>query len=334
MRINQLRHIWSLPGIIYLLIQTMRTQKKFIQKTIAQDILQAKEQNDGTLTESDFRKITNYYALIVPGILGEAFCSLRGYAMTDEERYASTYQCALTGLFDDYFDKGGWTEEILKRIIDDPYSVEAGNSNQRLFLTLCKKMLIHPHTKSRIEYDAKQIFTAQIESKKQLNSAITLEEIESVTLFKGGASLLFNRSIFDHPITQSERQFLYQLGGLLQLANDIFDIYKDREAGISTLATTETHIDNLRKYVHLWRHETIALAYKMPYPVKRIRKFLRLVSAVICRVDVCLAMLEKNENKTGGRFLLQQYTRSELICDMEKPSNLAKLFFFYFNSHV
>jgi hypothetical protein len=40
---------------------------------------------------------------------------------------------------------------------------------------------------------------------------------------------------------------LYKLGGVLQLSNDIFDVYKDSKDDIYTLVTTAKKISELRK---------------------------------------------------------------------------------------
>jgi hypothetical protein len=52
--------------------------KKHLQQNILPLLNVAKQSNDGSLDESDFKKITHYYGLAVPAILGEAFCALHG----------------------------------------------------------------------------------------------------------------------------------------------------------------------------------------------------------------------------------------------------------------
>ena len=89
----------------FIVISNINRQNKFIQKNINPLLDEAKKINDGNLEENDLKKITGYYGLAVPAILGEAFCTLRGKKMTDKERLASTCQGAMTGLGDDFFDK-------------------------------------------------------------------------------------------------------------------------------------------------------------------------------------------------------------------------------------
>ena len=63
-----------------------------------------KNNNDGSLTPQDLKKITSYYGLGVPGVLGESFCLLRGKKMTENERLCLTFLGGISGLLDDLFD--------------------------------------------------------------------------------------------------------------------------------------------------------------------------------------------------------------------------------------
>ena len=83
-------------------VSNINRQKKFIRKNITPQLTEAQKMADGSLDNNDLKKITGYYGLAVPAILGEAFCALRGESMTDKERLASTCQGATTGLFDDF----------------------------------------------------------------------------------------------------------------------------------------------------------------------------------------------------------------------------------------
>src|SRR5450432_2616068 len=88
------------PLLAYRILRNLEKQKKFIRNNIGPTLESARRTNDGSLDENDFRKITRYYGLAVPAILGESFCVLRGEKMTVKERMAGTCQGAMTGLFD------------------------------------------------------------------------------------------------------------------------------------------------------------------------------------------------------------------------------------------
>jgi hypothetical protein len=310
------------PHLLYTVINNINRQKKFIQQHIEPEIALAKQINDGSIDNADCKKITGYYGLAVPAILGEAFCALRGQKMTHRERLASTCQGATTGLFDDFFDKQNLSADALKNFIEKPQELKGENANQQLFLNLYTTGLENlpdpQHTLSWVY----RVYKAQVESRKQALPGLDQDEIKRITLEKGAVSLLLYRTAFANTIDQAEADMLYKLGGLMQLGNDIFDVYEDREQGIHTLVTTAKNIQKLRGLFLSLLKEAQAAAYASNYDPRNIKKFLDIISiGIFSRCMVCLDHLEKNESKTGNVFTPVAYSRKELICDMDTAGN-------------
>jgi hypothetical protein len=334
--IISLERVITLPMLIRRFLVNSKKQKEFIKKTIAIDIQEIKKDNDKTLTDKDFKKITSYYGLAVPAILGEGFCLLRGKKMTYAERYKLTYMGALTGLFDDFFDEKNTDEHHIKELIDNPGELIANNSHEKLFIRLYEKVLDRNNTLLVKEY-LNKVFDAQVLSKKQKDSKIKEEDIKSITVEKGGTSILFYRCVFPEQIKESELKMLYHLGGLGQLENDIFDVYKDYMQQIRTLATIETQISKLRfTYISLM-HDVFNMLNQTDFPPKNKKKFLHFISLIFFRGLVCLDLLQKQETISNGVFSVFAYPRKNLVCDMSKLSNQLRLFSYYFkyriNSH-
>ena len=158
---------------------------------------------------------------------------------------------------------------------------------------------------------------------------IDKNEIEYITFEKGGVSFLFYRTIFSEHISEVESLLFYKLGALMQLENDIFDVYKDHKAGIKTLATTEKNIEDLRKHYHLLTDELFDIAKSTCFVEKNRTQFLRFTLLTICRGFVCLDMLQENQRLTHNEFLIDNYERKDLICDMEKPKNFFRTIKYY-----
>ncbi len=314
--------ILQIPRLISQVVQQLNTQKKFLKENIRPIINELLQHNDGSIHETDLKKIYQYYGLAVPAILGEAFCLLHGTKMTGQERMAATCQGAATGLFDDFFDKQKLPDEILLNFIEHPETVSAQNSNQQLFLSLYRLGLKNlPSRTVSIEH-IHRVFHVQLETRKQALPGLSEAEIKDITLRKGALSLLLYRTSFAFPIDAEEQAMLYKLGGVMQLSNDIFDVYKDSRDGIHTLVTDATSITGLRKYFVEIYDDAVSAAYRCPYPRKQITEFLQLLSlAIFSRTMVCLDQFEKNEKRSGGVFTPAQYTREALICDMDKAVN-------------
>jgi hypothetical protein len=313
---------WNTVVTVFSMLNNLTAQKKFLQEHIKPIIEEAFAVNDGSLDQQDINKINNYYGLAVPGLIGEAFCSLHGHHMKADERWASTCQGAMTGLFDDFFDKDYLSEESILDIINHKNNNDAKQSNEKLFDAFFSKVLQFSDDPEKVRQTLAEVYLAQVESKKQVGNDISMAEITSITLFKGGSSLLFYRSVFGATLSVEEKELLSELGGLMQLSNDIFDVYKDREAKISTMATRATQIEDVRFYFSKNLEAVFKKAYRVGFPHQHIHRFLSLLSlGIFSRVFVCLDHLKKSERLTQNQFSLQKYSRKELICDMEKWNN-------------
>lgn len=321
--VKTIHNIIRLPIIYTTIILDVLKQKRFLKKHIAPLLNEANSNNDGSFTSKDFQKINQYYGLGVPAILGEAFCKLRGKPMSDKERWVSTCQGVTTGLFDDFFDDLKLPKEIIVKMIEEPENIKPQSSNEKLFLdfyliTLQKAM--HPEL---IKKHSILVKKAQINSIEQETPTISNARIKEITRSKGGNSVLFYRVAFDHLLSKSEEEVLFQLGALMQLENDIFDIFKDLKKGISTLPTSLSKASELKDYYHEEMNRMIDLSYKMDYPKKQIKRFLDQVIFVINIGFTCLDQFQKLEN-SEGKFNSPFFNRKQLICDMEKPSNIIK----------
>jgi hypothetical protein len=111
----------------------------------------------------------------------------------------------------------------------------------------------------------------------------------------------------------------------MQLGNDIFDVYKDREKNIRTLVTEAKKVNDIRTLLLERLNYAYQAAYLLPYPNKRVKHFLNNLSlGVFSRCFVCLDHLEQNEKITDGVFQVKAYSRSQLICDMDTKKNMLR----------
>jgi len=322
-----------IPATFCKLWFSVKKQKSFITDTLIKDFDTINSTNDGSINNDDLKKITDYYGLGVPAILGESFALLRGHKLSLKERTASTYIGAMTGLGDDFFDLKDLSDDDLKlllhALLNNPEEVKVKRLSENLFLQFYIKVLANIETQNQLKKYIYEVFKAQIMSLKQVSENLSNNEILEITRHKGGVSLLLYRSIFSHELSDEESKMLYNLGGLMQISNDIFDVYKDSQKGIKTLTTTTTDIGKLRNTFRSIMDETFNMTYNTKYSHKNIKKFLRFISMGICRTYVCLDQLEKLQKTNSHIFEPSKYQRKELICDMEKPKNMIKSISYY-----
>lgn len=323
-------NILSTPGVIYSLLRSVKRQHKFIRQHLQEELEAAKNMNDGSLDDADFQKITNYYGLAVPAILGEQICALRGYRMSVKERLALTYQGAMTGLGDDFFDKQGTSSETVKAFIETPENFTGYTASEKLFLSFYRKSLEYSHDASLVKQYLRNVFAAQMVSKKQARPGLSKDELLNITLNKGGASVLFYRAAMSHPFKTGEEDALYKIGGLMQFGNDVFDIYKDYNDNIHTLLTTMQKTDDIRKLFTVEVNKSISITNSLSYPKKNKNKCLQLIlMSLTSRCYVFFDQLEENEKSTGNIFTPEKYTRKQLVCDMDKSINKWKTIIYF-----
>ncbi|MBC7872925.1 MAG: class 1 isoprenoid biosynthesis enzyme [Ferruginibacter sp.] len=328
-------NMFSVPGTASALLRSRKTQQLFLRENILPLLQEAEQSNDGTLEASDFKKITGYYGLAIPAIVGDSFATLRGKKLTTKERLALSYLGTITGLFDDFFDKHQLEDEKIRALLEQPDSLTGQNSSEKLFLDCYRKALGQAHDPQLVLHYFRKVYDAQIESKKQAQPGLTEEEILRITLHKGAVSVLFYRAAMEHPFLPGEEDAIYKMGGLMQFGNDIFDIYKDRNGGIHTLLTTTKKIDRVRSLFREVMEESFTSISGLGYSSGNIKEYLRIFSLALCsRCFVCLDQLESKEQLTGNLFSPGEYSRQDLICDMEKTGNRWKSLVYHLNERI
>ena len=250
--------------------------------------------------------------------------------MSWKERNASTYQGALTGLFDDFFDKRNLSEKHIREMMDFPDKYNPGNSNEELFVNFLTRVIDNLSNYIFFKEAFDKVFTAQVESLKQKNKNINKNEIIEISFAKGGYSVLYYRSVFSNIMLKKENEAIYNLGALAQLGNDIFDVYKDHKQNIRTLVTTSKNINEVREVFIKQISLTFEMFKKLDYKKKNINFFLRkMYLGIFCRCMVCLDQLEVLQTKTDNAFTPDEYSRKDMICDMEKPVNIFRAIYYF-----
>ena len=314
--------VFSTPSLVNRFLRNIRYQQNFLRTHLGPTLDEAARHSDGSLDDDDFKKIYRYYGLAVPAILGEEIAALHGRPMSERERLALSYQGAMTGLFDDFFDKHEMPEEQLLNFIENPGSITGNNSSECLFLLLFRKALeLSHHPGETVKYLHK-VYLAQVESLKQAAPGLTREEIKRITIDKGGVSVLFYRSVFESGLAKNEEISFYKIGGLMQFGNDIFDVHKDSLQNISTLMTTAGKVEQVRREFSEMRAEAFGSFYATNYGWTAIRRLLDMVELSLCaRCFVCLDQLETLEKRNGGVFDPKKHSRNELVCDLDNSKN-------------
>ncbi len=271
----------------------------------------------GLTVESSYTTRLRLYAF-VNEILMNWVSTLRGTSWSHNERKACQSLTTLIPFYDDQFDHReqyfSWQSLLENQKEDDPGPI-----------IICKfllaEIIVQIPNRDDFFHILDRIHAAQRSSLDQLGTKMNRQDLEQITWEKGGSSMLLFRGLWKHPPRPGEQEAWFCLGGLLQLCNDIFDIYRDLQAGISTLATIRRDVRELRQYFTAQIGHMTRAFMELDYPPANKRGLLRKVMFVCGRVFVCLDQLARAQADHGGRLDVEKLDRAHLVCDMERPGN-------------
>ena len=319
----------DIPLMLFRIRRLLKVQRHFMHQNLSPVLQHYLKSNDGSLDADDIRKIEKYYGLAVPALLGEAFAALRGKMLTREERMAATFLGAATGLYDDLYDKKQLPDDYINRLFQSSDAMEGKDSFEKLLVETWKITRENCSSPTLLSQFATAIHRLQLKTRNQHAGSMNEGDIKHLTFEKGGYSVLLYMSLFYKTMPAEDEQLFYNAGALLQLENDIFDVYKDSRDNISTLVTTATEMDKIRKlYEERWNLVRSCIS-RTAYDAKGKMAFCKILCAIVSRGFVCLDMLKQRQIENNGIFNPMVFERKKLICDMEKPFNLLKTIHYY-----
>lgn len=311
------------PFLVSILFQ-IRKQKQFVRKNLSPILDKYERESD--LSQYNKYKIVHYYSLGVVVMLGNCFCILRGKPLTVKERKSLTYMAAISTLYDDFFDQTGHSKQEIEKMTYQPESFIPSTPREAFFNELTNSAVNCVGSKELLDLTREKLLTVQWRSKKQTEkSAFSWDELKQNTMEKGGWSFLFYRSALAHQISTQEKTIIFKIGGVLQYSNDIFDIHKDYQDHIFTQANSVEDINLVAQDFKQEMESVFDLCKTTEYTDATINSFLQSFKLICARTLVALEQLQNLQRSKGGVFKMQELSRTELICDMEKPANLLRM---------
>jgi hypothetical protein len=307
-----------LSAYISLGTEVFFTNKLQVSSFLSKLVRQVKAQHVH-LEESELERI-RYYT-VQSSITNNWFSSLTGHQMTRNEKQRALYLGALTPVLDSLTDDTGYTYAAMIEQFNNNQTSAPGNIPLACYLYKQLASLASP------TFDAyfNKVMQAQDVSLKQFqNDRLTFDELYAISVAKGGYSTLLYRSVIEQEFIAGEEDAIYLLGGILQLTNDMFDVYKDYKNKQQTLFTNAGDMKELKNLYWQKIQEMTGKFLTLQYPFKNKRAALLKIMIILSRGIVCINQLLECQRKTDNVFSIQKYSREALICDMEKIGNIMK----------
>ena len=285
----------------------------------------------GRFSDPTRRKIAVSYGIYNP-MMCDAFTALHGRRTNagEKERFIHYFICS--SLFDDFTDITTLPETELLALSFSPETFTPRSFDESVFRD--SHLLLKDFVREKVTYDSltQKLFQAQWDSKKQARgaarpadalggthsgAALSDDALREITFRKGGLSVLLCSFYLDTTPSAAERDCWYRIGTIIQLTNDLFDIYKDLGDQMDTLPLRMRDAAVFRLFFEDQVKGMFAAVAALGVPEGRKAPF-RLFMAGICAFGmIALDQLGELTPPFHG------YTRAQLVIDMEKRQNLA-----------
>ena len=245
------------------------------------------------------------------------FSLLQQAPLTEVQRQKSMFLSGLTPFFDELTDDSNYSPEQIQQLLTGWSAIDLPAAKYCAVLFQAGGFEWNTHWQ--------RVVDAQLASRRQLENTITEAEIHHLTIEKGGASVLLGwQVIADGSGGAGVEKLSLAFGGYAQLLNDIFDIWKDREAGVRTLATTTMDFVQLTtQYQAFFKNVETALQ-QTPYSEKGKLRVLAVLMPLYALGLVALDQLRGLELPSSGTFDLNYWSRKQLVCDMARWVNRVR----------
>ena len=265
--------------------------------------------------------------ILIQTLWTSGFCLLRGERINANEIKSIVNISALAPLYDDFFDKVEMPSQKIHDLVNTPFDYKPDSDIEMLFLEFSRR--IHQNVNDIPFYleNAKNVFIAQYESKKLVSdSPLDRGFVKNVAFKKGGATIICMCNMLNKKLSNEECKLMYQLGGIAQYLDDIFDLREDYLEGRQTLANPvdnvkilkKSFLEEIKKFKEGLSNSTYKKSNKIAFFVP--------VSFILGATLLCTKRYELLQERTNGEFKINEYSRDELVLDMDLWSNRIKAF--------
>ena len=289
---------------------------------------------DGKFDQKTLEKIVKRYS-IQQHFINDSFSSLYGRNNNANEKERNLLYFIMVSVYDDFFDDKTLTIEQIDSIFYHPEKYSAQTFFEKVFIYTHTRLLNDVADSTQYYKDYEGLHIAQKDSLEQFNPAVTDEALLSITTRKGGYCLLMCRHYLDTPYLPEADATWYALGGVIQLTNDLYDIYKDMQEGIITLAIRAKQHEAIYALYHKHAEALNDSIRKLPVTSTRKNDLSIILNVIAAFGYVALDNLKRLQANNSNNSILPEFDtlpRKELIIDMEKNSNRFKLLKFTYQN--
>ncbi len=244
------------------------------------------------------------------------FCTLRGRRMDRAEQSRVANLAALASLFDDLVDGTKLQTTDL-----NVFSAAADKRGIAMYLLEQLRTRLPVSNLQAFEQCLPRIFL--VETTTSPSSDVTALQV--VAAEKGGSSVLLFRYLFTPPPSMQEQDTMMSFGHLIQLSDDILDVWFDVRDGNKTMATQlieDRQLDTLSMHFEQLLHQTKRSFKQLSIPRYRVCLSLVMLDALAAVVHTALFRYAQMEMRLGRLPLTD---RQAMVLDMATWRNRLRV---------
>lgn len=269
---------------------------------------------------TSLKKRIDHY-LFANAVTTDWFARLHGISLSEQEHQASILLAAATPIADYMVDDLQLSKPDILECIKNPRNEILDLVSSTLYYR-CRSL---HHDTLQFEMYFHKTLAAQEQSLVQSDLDVSIDTLRKITWEKGGYALLLYRSILKIEMTRVEEDAIFQIGGLMQLHNDIFDIYRDHQDGIKTLPLAFENMITLERVYRKEVSKSAKAIENLKFGTHRYRQFFALFHLIIQTGFICIDHYKKLTASNNYILNVSHYQRSDLVCDMDSLKNISRV---------
>lgn len=215
------------------------------------------------LTPKETRRFRHYFYGTT--YLAVLFCTHLGRRRTTRERWLFSHLAALACFFDDLVDAARGQNPADWTLPATPEAYGQATDPRGLSLHFLKNVCENLPLERLPEFRNWMQRVFRVEAAGQQQGApnfLKTSDLEKITAEKGGCSVMLFRGLLAEPVPEGEQDFWQDFGLLIQLCDDIFDLWQDRQGGTTTLATRFAEQNDVRGLTEIFERQAQRVALR------------------------------------------------------------------------
>ncbi len=245
---------------------------------------------------------------------------LQGRELTDAEEKRLLLLSIISPLYEDLFDARNAEVALIRQLTHTPQEYIPQHAGEALLKAAYLRLLDCTLDPDKVMAHFNDVCYWQEVSRRQQSGGIGEAELFRITYHKSYHSVLLFYTAFDRYPSPSETAMAFPMAGLMQLTNDVFDVWKDIRSGVFTIPIL------YRRYGRLERRFSAESARfnqglaRLPFPAAHRKKYALTMHALHAMGAIALRNLRQEARGVQNVTELALLGRKRLVCDMDSMS--------------